>query len=362
MLAGSGGAYGSRWWGGRRLPLAAGCSASRIPKAASGDAALGRPAWRVRAHGGHHSVQRGRGARKGPAAPASPLSLTRVAVPCHRPGCDHVLCSRQCARKGPAVSAGLTSLTRDAVPCPRLGGDYVLCSRQGAPKGGRQCRPALLVVRALQRRRPGRVHALCSHQFARKGPAASAGLTSLARAAGPGHRPGRDHVRCSRQCAGKRAGGVSRLCTSYERCCAFVLVVLRYCAAAKAGEKGQQRQQALHLSGAAHRHAIVLVVIAYCVAVGACQGPAVSAGLTALTRDAVACPCFGGGYVLCSRLSAPKGGRQGRPALLVLRASQRRRHGQVRVLGSRPCARKGPAATAGLTSCACCSARPSSRS
>jgi len=72
--------------------------------------------------------------------------------------------------------------------------------------------------------------------------------------AGLRHRVGCDPVLGGRQCGRKAASSVSWPYISHERSSAIVLDVITYGAAFSAREKGQQRQQALHLLRAMQRH------------------------------------------------------------------------------------------------------------
>jgi len=72
-------------------------------------------------------------------------------------------------------------------------------------------------------------------------------------------------------------------------------------------KKGQQRQQALHLSRAMQRQAIMPVVFKYCAVVSAGRGSAALAGLTLLTSDAAPSHRSGRDEVLCSLSVCEKG-------------------------------------------------------
>jgi len=87
-------------------------------------------------------------------------------------------------------------------------------------------------------------------------------------------------------------------------------------------KKGQQRQQALHLSRAMQRQAIMPVVFKYCAVVSAGRGSAALAGLTLLTSDAAPSHRSGRDEVLCS-LSVCEKGQQPQQASFFSRAMQR---------------------------------------
>jgi len=180
---------------------------------------------------------------------------------------------------------------------------FTYCAAVHAGEKGRQRLQDLYLSRdAVSCHRTSCAHALCSRQCVRKGPAGSAGLTSPASGAAPGHRAGGNYALCSRQ----------------------------------GEEKGQQFRQALHLLRAWRRHRSGCDAVrggSQCVG----EGSAGSARLTPLTSGASPCLRCGGAQRRAA-VGAREKGQQDPLAAPACRRRSRTARPVLRTPRSRSCA------------------------
>ena len=152
----------------------------------------------------------------------------------------------------------------------------------------------------------------CCHPLVRKGPAATAGLTSLMCVAAPCRRAGRGYLQCGRQRVWKgpaAPAGPTSLTCDVAPCpragCGYCQGCFRV------WERGPAALQALYLLRSVQRRAIGPDVVASVLPSACAKVPAAPAGNIFLASDAESCHCAGGGRQLRRGSAAVPGHRAG---------------------------------------------------